>query len=129
MGEQKRGFKEWWSQMRPTKSVVLSSWIISIIVTIVVGFCWGGWVTAATARKLAQTMADDTLAERLGAVCVVQFHQDPDKEQKLEELKSVNRFQRRDYVEDQGWAIMPGEEEADDKVIDECVRLLMLIDP
>ena len=129
MEKQKRSFKEWWSQARPTKSVVFWSWIVSIAVTILVGFCWGGWVTAATARKLAQTMAEDALGERLGAICVIQFHQDPEKDQKLEELKKVNRFQRRNYVEDQGWATMPGEDEPDDKATDECVRLLLLINP
>ena len=29
------------------------------------------------------------------------------------------------YVVKQGWATMPGEKQADNKVADECVRLLM----
>ena len=59
--------------------------------------------------------------------CVAQFNHDPGKDQKLEELRETSSYQRRSYVEDQGWATMPGEEEPDREVAGECVKLLMLI--
>jgi hypothetical protein len=129
--EQKKkvSFKKWWQEARPTKTVVFWSWIASIILTMIVGFAWGGWVTGGTARRLAEEMAEDAVIERLAPICVVQFHQDPEKDQKLEELKKASSYQRRTYVQDQGWATMPGEEEPDRKVVEECVKLLMLINP
>ena len=129
MEKQKRTLKEWWSQARPTKAVAFWSWIASIVLTIVVGFAWGGWVTGANAGKMAETVTEAAVTERLGAICAHQFSQDPAQDQKLEELKKTNKFDRRGYVQDQGWATMPGEEEPDGKVADECVRLLMLINP
>jgi hypothetical protein len=39
--------------------------------------------------------------------------------------KSV--YQRDDYVIEQGWATMPGEEKPDSKVADACAKLLMQI--
>jgi hypothetical protein len=129
--EQKKkvSFRKWWQEARPTKTVVFWSWIGSIILTMIVGFTWGGWVTGRTARTMAEDMAEDAVIDRLAPICVAQFNQDPGKDQKLEELKETGSYQRRTYVQDQGWATMPGEEEPDRKVVDECVRLLMLINP
>ena len=129
--EQKKkvSLREWWSEARPTKTAVFWSWIASIIITMIVGFAWGGWVTSRTARTLAEDMAEDAVIERLAAVCVAQFNQDPGKDTKLEELKEASSYQRDDYVRDQGWATLPGEEDPDRKVVDECVRLLVLINP
>ena len=91
------------------------------------GFAWGGWVTGATSRKLAETVAGDAVAGRLAEICIVQFNQDPGKDQKLEELKKAGSYQRRTYVQDQGWATMPGEEKPDSKVADACAKLLVQI--
>ena len=129
--EQKKkiSFKKWWSEARPTKTAVFWSWIGSIILTMIIGFAWGGWVTGSTAQKLAKDMADDAVVERLAPICVAQFNQDPGKAAKLEELKEASSYQRRTFVQDQGWATMPGEEDPDRAVADECVKLLMLINP
>ena len=127
--EQKKkvSFRKWWQEARPTKTVVFWSWIASVILTMIIGFTWGGWVTGRTARTMAEDMAKDAVVERLAPICVAQFNQDPEKDQKLEELRETSSYQRRAYVQDQGWATMPGEEEPDREVVDECVRLLMLI--
>jgi hypothetical protein len=127
--EQKKkiSLKKWWREARPTKTAVFWSWIASIALTMIIGFAWGGWVTGATARRLAETMAQDAVVERLGPICVAQFNQDPGKDAKLAELREASSYQRRTFVQDQGWATMPGEEGPDRAVADECVKLLMLI--
>ena len=127
--EQKRkvSFKEWWSDARPTKTAVFWSWIASIVLTMIIGFAWGGWVTGGTAQSLAEKMAEDAVVKRLAPMCVVQFKQAPGKDQKLKELEKTDTWQRSEYVEKQGWATMPGEEKPDSKVASECARLLMLI--
>jgi len=74
-----------------------------------------------------EAMAKDAVVQRMAAVCVAQFDQDPGKEQKLSELKEKSAYQRDDYVKEQGWATIPGEEKPDSKVADECAKLLMRI--
>jgi hypothetical protein len=129
--EQKKkiSFRKWWQEARPTKTAVFWSWVASVVITMIIGFAWGGWVTGATARELAKDMAEEAVTERLAEICVVQFNQDPEKDRKLEELKNASSYQRRDYVQDQGWATIPGDETPDRTVSNECVKLLMLINP
>ena len=113
------------SEARPTKTLVFWSWVASVVVTMIIGFTWGGWVTGGTAREMAKVMAEDAVVRRLAPICVVRFEQDPGKEQKLKELKEMSTWQRGDYVNKQGWATMPGEKEPDSKVADECAKLLV----
>jgi hypothetical protein len=127
--EQKRkvSFRQWWDEARPTKTAVFWSWVGSVVLTMIIGFAWGGWVTGGTAQKMAEKVAEDAVVKRLAPICVVQFNRDPGKDQKLKELKETSTYQRGDYVERQGWATMAGEEKPDSNVAEECARLLMLI--
>ena len=95
------------------------------VVLAVIGFTWGGWVTGGTAQKMAEEMAENAVVDRLAPICVEQFNQDSEKVQKLKELKETDTWQRDDYVEEQGWATMPGEKEADSKVATKCADMLM----
>jgi alpha/beta superfamily hydrolase len=112
-----------WNEAQPTKMVVFWACIASIILTMIVGFSWGGWVTAST----AQEMTKDAVVQRLAPICVGQFYQDPEKAQKLIALNEARSYQRDDYVKAQGWATMIGEENADSKVADACAKLLVEI--
>ena len=122
----KVSFGQRWSDARPTKTALLWSCVASVVVTMILGFSWGGWVTGSTARSLAQVSGEDAVVKRLAPICVVRFAQDPSKLEKLKEVKGTDTWQRGDYVKKQGWATMPGEQEADGKVADECAKLLML---
>ena len=125
--KQKVSVRQRWDEARPTKTVVFWSWVASVVLTMIIGFAWGGWVTGGTALKLAEKMADDAVVKRLAPMCVVQFNRDPGKDQKLKELKEISTYQRGEYVEKQGWATMTGEEKPYSSVAEECARLLMLI--
>lgn len=117
----KPGYGERWGNARPTKMIVFWISLAVIILTMIVGFSWGGWVTGGT----AQQMRSDAVVQRLAAVCVGQFNQDPQKDQKLTELKDTSSYQRDDYVTAQGWATMPGEAQPDSKVADGCAKLIV----
>ena len=123
----KVSFGQWWRDVRPTKTAVFWSWVASVVLTMIIGFAWGGWVTGGTALKLAEKMADDAVVKRLAPMCVVQFNRDPGKDQKLSELKATGSWQGGDYVEKQGWATMAGEGKPDSAVASECARLLLLV--
>jgi hypothetical protein len=122
-----KGFGQRLGEARPTKTLVFWAWVASVVVIMIIGFTWGGWVTGSTARNMAAVMAEEAVVKRLAPICVVQFKQDPGKDQKLKELQGKESYERGEYVKSQGWAKMPGEEEADSKVAEECAKLLVLI--
>ena len=117
-------FGQRWRESRPTKTSVFWSWLACAVVTMIIGFGWGGWVRGGTAQSMAEARAEDAVVKRLAPICVAQFKLDPGKDQKLKALKEMSSYDRGDYVKKQGWSKMPGESEADGKAADECAKLL-----
>jgi len=109
-----------WEKIKPA----LWSAVGGGIVLAIIGFAWGGWVTGSTAQEMAEESAQTAVIARLGPICVEQYNQDSEKEQKLTMLKETQSWKRGGYVKEQGWATMPGEKEADTKVADNCAKLL-----
>ena len=96
-------------------------------VLLIVIFSAGWVVTSGSAKAEAKTMATDAVMNRLAPIAVAQFMQDPNKEDRLKELKKLNSWgenNKSDYVQKQGWATMPGEKEPDGQVADEVARRL-----
>ena len=121
----KRSAGQRWGDARPTKTLLFWSCVASVVLTMIVGFSWGGWVTGGTARTTAETMAHDAVVKRLAPICVVQSGRDPAKAVKLVALKEESSWQRGEYIGKQGWATMPGEQEPDSRVAQACATLLM----
>ena len=117
-------FSQRWSETRPTKTFVFWFCLAAVVVTLVVGFGWGGWVTGATAQATAKAMAEDAVVHRLTSICVAAARSDPARQQKLKALRETGEWERSDYVKKVGWATMPGDKDPDSKVADECARVL-----
>ena len=122
---ERRSLGRRWSDARATKMVVFWACVASIVLTMIIGFSWGGWVTGGTARTTAADMAQDAVVKRLAPICVVQSGRDPAKAVKLVALKEESSWQRGEYIGKQGWATMPGEQEPDRRVAEACATLLM----
>jgi hypothetical protein len=125
--QKKPSYRQRWDKVRPTKQVLVWFCLGSVIGAVIIGFGFGGCVTGGTARDMAVQSGKDAVIQRLVPICVYQFNQDPEKDQKLSELKETSRYQQDDYVKDQGWATMPGEDQPDNKVADACAKLLVEI--
>ena len=126
--KQKVSFRRRWNEAKPTKTVLFWSVVAAMILTMIVGFNWGGWVTGSTARRMATVAANEAVVERLALICVDQFDQDPEKVQKLIEFIETKSYQQDDYVRDQGWATMFGDEKPDRNVANVCAKLIAQID-
>jgi hypothetical protein len=120
-----RSLGQRWSDARPSKAVVFWACVASAVLTMIIGFSWGGWVTGGTARTTSENMAHDAVVKRLAPICVVLSGRDPAKAVKLVAMKEESSWQRGEYVGKQGWATMPGEQEPDSKVAQACATLLM----
>lgn len=117
-----------WNKAKLTKTTAFWIAVGAILLTMLVGFTQAGWVTDGTAQQRTEIAVQTAVTGRLAPICVVQFNQDLDKEQKLAAMKElVSANQRARYVIEQGWATMPGEAKAEDKVASECARQIMLL--
>jgi hypothetical protein len=114
-----------WRAAQPTKMIVFWACLASVILTIVIGFTWGGWVTTRGAEETAQAMAKEAVVERLAPICVAQFDLDPEKEAKFDEMIEMTSSGQNQFVRDQGWATISGEANPDRKVADACTKLLL----
>jgi len=102
--------------------------VVGSVVLLIVIFSAGWVVTRGSAEAEAKAMATDAVMSRLAPIAVAQFMQDPNKAERLSELKKLKTWganNRSDYVQKQGWATMPGEKEPDVRVADEVARRLI----
>ena len=122
--DQNKSFADKWQDVRPSKTAFFWACVASAILTMIIGFTWGGWVRGATAQSMAELKAENAVARRLANICVYQSKQDSAHDQKLKDLKALSSYDRESYVEKQGWAKMPGEQDTDTKVAEDCADLL-----
>ena len=120
----KRSLGERWIDARPTKTAMFWSWVLVVVLTLIVGFEWGGWVTGKTAKSMAEAASNDAVIARLAPMCVVKATQDPQWAEKKKALDATGSWDRPDYVTKQGWATLPTEHEADPRVAQQCANLL-----
>lgn len=92
----------------------------------IVGFTWGGWVTASSATSMAQDHANTEIAKVLAPICFLQFQQQPDANAKMVELKGItSSYQQASFVEKSGAAMMPGSDKTLKGVSQACAELLV----
>jgi len=82
--------------------------ICGAIITIIIGFAWGGWTTRGTTEK----MTEEAVLASQAAICVAQFMKGPNHEQRLKELEELDSWKRPEFIQKGGWDKMPGQEEA-----------------
>jgi hypothetical protein len=99
------------------------SLILGAVITMIIGFAWGGWTTAATTQK----MSEEAVLASNAAICVAQFMNETNNEEKLKELEEVSSYQRADFIEKGGWDKMPGQEKADYGVSRACIDGIELL--
>jgi hypothetical protein len=92
-----------WSAYRPSKAVWFWSCLGAAVLTMVVGFSWGGWMTSGSATKQAQAAGQHAAAELAANICVKRFLAAPNAQAQLAELKKVDSWKRDSFVQDGGW--------------------------
>jgi heme A synthase len=101
------------------------------IVLLIVIFSAGWVVTSGSAEAKAEEMVTEAVLDRLAPIAFAQFMQDPNKEEHIKELGKLEYYgspNRSDYVEKQGWATMPGEQDPDSRVAYECAKRIMALE-
>ena len=100
--------------------------IIGSILTMIVGFSWGGWTTSSTANQVAIQRADAAVTTAFVPVCLAQEKVDAPKGKKLGELKAITAsYEQTDFVMKAGWATFPGKADPNRDVAEACASALL----
>jgi len=90
-----------------------------------VGFTWGGWMSGASAERMAGTRAESATVAALAPICVTQFQSGPRAKANLAALRQIESWEQADYISKGGWATMPGaKEEPSQDVARACAEML-----
>ena len=108
----------------PIGTIAVSA-IAGSVLTMIVGFSWGGWTTEGNATAMARVAANDAVKAALVPVCVAKANADPELAAKLAILKGATSYQRDDKVMEAGWATLPGSDEPNRSVADACADALL----
>lgn len=113
-----------WENFRPSKALWFWSCAGAAVLTIIVGFTWGGWVTGGSAEARAERAGEEAAAQLAASICVHRFMAAPDAGVKLAELKDADSWGRDDLVEDAGWVTFASMEEPVDGAAEICADQL-----
>ncbi len=97
------------------------------VVTLVIGFNWGGWMLGSTAEDNATRRVNAALVQVYAPVCVERFQHQANAEMKWAELTKVDTWRRDDYIKDTGFATPPGSTSPNARVADACADALSKI--
>ena len=100
--------------------------VIGSILTMIVGFSWGGWMTGGTATREGIKRADAAVTATLVPICVAREKIDAVKGTKLTELKAItSSYEQTEFVMKTGWATFPGKEDPNRDVAEACASALL----
>lgn len=114
-----------WENYQPSKSMAIWACIITAVATMLIGFNWGGWVTGGTAHKMAMSAGNDARSELASAICIERFKAEPASAAQLTELKALDgSYRQQQFIEEKGWATMPGEKSPNRMAAKSCAAAL-----
>jgi len=92
-----------WNAFKPSKTLWLWSCVGAAVLTMIVGFTAGGWVTEKTSTEQANIASTAAVAQLAASVCAHRFMAAPDAQAALAALKSADSWKRDTMIEKGGW--------------------------
>jgi pimeloyl-ACP methyl ester carboxylesterase len=111
-----------------TKPAIMGA-IAGAIAVAVIGFSWGGWLTANTAAANSKQASSKAVVAALAPICADNFRRASDSAGQLVELKKVSPWLQAGFVEKAGWAKMPGAASIESGMAGACAELILATKP
>ena len=100
--------------------------VIGSILTMIVGFNWGGWTTSSTAGQTATKQADAAVTAALVPVCLAGEKTDLDRAKKIAELTAMaSSYDQTEFVMKTGWVTFLGQADPNRAVAEACAAALL----
>lgn len=94
--------------------------VFGAVLLTIVSMSMGWVVSSGRAHVSALEMSDKAVQTQLAKICMFQFNAESDHAGMLEKMSGLNDWQREKYVEDHGWAKMPGSTSSVSGVARQC---------
>jgi hypothetical protein len=107
-----------------SRTRLLQGVAVGAIVTALIGFTYGGWVTGGAAQKMAAQSAEEAVVAALAPICVAKFQRGTEATATLAQLKATDSWQQDAFIVKGGWATFPGASEPNRDVAEACAKLL-----
>ena len=99
---------------------------VGAVLILILAFSTGWVVTSSTAKQNAEERAEKSIDKQMAEVCVYQFEQASNTQKKMKKMAEMDySWDRAEYIREQGWATMPGDDSASSGVADNCAKRLM----
>ena len=100
--------------------------VLGSILTMIVGFSWGGWTTSSTALQVTMKQADAAVTAALVPICLAGEKIDVARVKKLGELTAIaSSWEQTEFVMKTGWATFPGQTDPNRAVAEGCASALL----
>jgi hypothetical protein len=121
---EKKSLSQRWEDYRASKATLFWSCVAVSILTMVIGFTWGGWITSGTAQEMTQEARRNLAA----TFCVNRFLAGSDAAAQHLSFMEISDWQRDEFIQEGGWAKMPVLERPLAGVADLCADKLAKVE-
>jgi len=94
------------------------------LITLIVGFGWGGWQLHSKAQKMAQDSANSAVVAALAPICADRFQHANGAPATLAKLKATESWKQDVFLVDGGWVTFPGSTQPNRNVAEACAKML-----
>lgn len=100
--------------------------VVGSVLTMIVGFSWGGWSTDSASRQMATKQAEAAVTTALLPICLAGEKADLARVKKLADLTAItSSWEQTEFVMKSGWATFPGQADPNREVAEACASALL----
>jgi len=109
-----------------TKPAIMSAIAGALAITII-GFSANWIMTTGSAHELAEEESEAAVLSALTPICVAQFQAEPAqmRETQIAAMEKLSSWEQGDIVAKQGWATLPGSEETNEYLAEQCSEQIL----
>ena len=105
--------------------LAVGGFVVGAVLFWIVIFAAGWVVTSSTSEAQAKAQAQEAIEYHLSKICLYQFMQSENIDEHLQKIKDMRSWHRGKYIEEQGWATMPGNETPTKGISRACSNLII----
>ncbi len=118
-----------WRRYRPSKAVWFWSCVGTAILTMMIGFSAGGWVTGATVAQRVEAASEQAVAKLAASICANRFMAAADAQDQLAQLREIDSWRQDDFIEKGGWVTFANMERPVEGAADMCAEQVLATAP